>query len=75
MTKKDETQFTTHTVFRTLDAEPGSATGLSETELMFDFVAAIMLLDDDVFRMQGFNELVLLPLVLILRLVWVFWGR
>lgn len=68
------TMYHPHRVTRTLDAEPGSATGLSDTELMLDFVAAIMLLDEDVFRMQGFNEVVLLPLVLILRLVWVFWG-
>lgn len=54
---------------------PGSATGLSDTELRFAFVA--MLLDDAVvFRMQGFSAI--LPLLLLLPLLLVLivlkWG-
>lgn len=49
---------------RTLEEDPGSATGLSETELLFAFVANIFVLDD-VFRMHGFSvmPLLLLPLL------------
>lgn len=60
-----------------LEEPPGSATGLSDTELRFDFVA-ILLDDDVVFRMQGFNAilplLLLPPLLLLLVLIVFMWG-
>ena len=51
----------------TLLAVPGSATGLSETELQFAFVA--MDEEEFVFRMHGFRGSVVLPPPLLLLLL------